>query len=82
LVVGYGNEHYATNRVTLWAAKVCRELNRLFEDVAPMTFEETKAGIESELGGPLEGFFPIFNQEPVAAASMAQVYEARTHGNE
>ena len=38
--------------------------------------------VEAELGSSLQEFFPSFNQEPVAAATVAQVHEARTRANE
>ena len=35
--------------------------------------------IESELGEPIEEVFAAFDPEPVAAASIGQVYRARLH---
>ena len=69
-------------RFDLLPIEVCRELNRLFEDVPPMAFEEVRSVVESELQGPLESFFPVFNRESIAAASVAQVHEAQTRTNE
>jgi predicted unusual protein kinase regulating ubiquinone biosynthesis (AarF/ABC1/UbiB family) len=43
-----------------------------------VTFETSVAvkQIDSELGGPLGQFFTSISEEPVAAASLAQVYLA------
>jgi ubiquinone biosynthesis protein len=69
-------------RYDILPAEVCRELSKLFEDVQPMSLEEARVVVETELGGPLEELFLYFNPEPIAAASVAQVYEARTLQNE
>src|SRR4051794_15711794 len=69
---------FLATRYDILPEEVCRELNKLFEDVSPMAFEDVKAVVESELAGRLEEFFPAFNQEPIGAASVAQVHEAWT----
>jgi predicted unusual protein kinase regulating ubiquinone biosynthesis (AarF/ABC1/UbiB family) len=47
-------------------------------DAAPtVTFKQMRTVIEDELGDPLKEFFDEFNQEPIAAASIGQVYRAR-----
>jgi len=69
-------------RFDILPVEVCRELNKLFETVSPMMFVEVKTAVESELGGRLQDFFPTFNHDPLAAASVAQVHEAWTHANE
>jgi predicted unusual protein kinase regulating ubiquinone biosynthesis (AarF/ABC1/UbiB family) len=49
-------------------------------DAAPtVTFKQMRAVIEDELGEPLKEIFDEFEQEPIAAASIGQVYRARLH---
>jgi len=53
------------------------ELKILQDSVKPFDTPTAIAQIESELGGPLGEFFTEISQEPVAAASLAQVYKAK-----
>jgi ubiquinone biosynthesis protein len=53
-----------------------RELVRLQDSVPPTPWEPIKAQIEAELGEPIEDIFASFEVEPLAAASLAQVYGA------
>jgi predicted unusual protein kinase regulating ubiquinone biosynthesis (AarF/ABC1/UbiB family) len=49
-------------------------------DSAPAVgFEEMRRVIERELGEPVSSVFAEFDREPVAAASIGQVYRARLH---
>jgi ubiquinone biosynthesis protein len=57
--------------------ELCQELSRLFDRVAGMPYEQARAIIEEELGGSLDDYFAEFPREPIAAASVAQVYDAR-----
>lgn len=52
------------------------ELEKLQDSVEPFDTETAVAQIERELGGPLGEFFTSISEEPVAAASLAQVYKA------
>jgi ubiquinone biosynthesis protein len=73
---------YLAMRFDILPAAVCRELGKLFDDVAPLPLERAREVIESELGAPLDELFSSFAAEPLAAASVAQVHEARTRAGE
>ena len=52
------------------------ELSKLQDSVVPFDTKIAVEQIERELGGPLGIFFTSISEEPVAAASLAQVYMA------
>ncbi len=52
------------------------ELTKLQDSVEPFDTKVAVEQIEKELGGPLGKFFTSISEEPVAAASLAQVYLA------
>lgn len=52
------------------------ELEKLQDSVVPFDTKIAVEQIERELGGPLGQFFTSISEEPVAAASLAQVYLA------
>src|SRR5271157_2839199 len=69
-------------RYDILPPEICRELNLLFESVPPMEFGQARAIVEAELGGPISQFYSSFPEEPIAAASVAQVHDARTIAGE
>ncbi|MCL2700277.1 MAG: AarF/UbiB family protein [Phycisphaerae bacterium] len=54
------------------------ELEKLQDQVPPEDFDRVRTDMESQLGGPLEDFFPQLDAQPIAAGSIAQVYRATT----
>jgi predicted unusual protein kinase regulating ubiquinone biosynthesis (AarF/ABC1/UbiB family) len=56
-----------------------RKLAALRDAAPTVTFKQMRAVIEDELDGPLKEHFDEFDEEPIAAASIGQVYRARLH---
>ena len=58
------------------------EFENLQNRVAPMPTEVARKIIESELKKPISEIFSSFNDQPLAAASLAQVHRATIKGDE
>src|SRR5216684_2958252 len=65
-----------STRPDLLPANYIEALARLQKAVTPVPGDKISAIIESELGAPISELFQSFDCEPLATASMAQVYRA------
>ena len=71
-----------SSRPDLVGERISEELSQLHDDNPPISFEEIKTIIETELGGEIKEFFAEFKEESLATASIAQVHEAKLHTGE
>ena len=53
-----------------------KEFKKLQDDVKPLPYEKIKPILEDQLMGPIDEVFSTFNVEPIATASISQVYSA------
>jgi predicted unusual protein kinase regulating ubiquinone biosynthesis (AarF/ABC1/UbiB family) len=56
-----------------------RKLGELRDAAPKVRFSDMRKVVESELDEPLEDVFEEFEEQPIAAASIGQVYRARLH---
>lgn len=66
-----------STRADLVPGAYINELIKLQDQVPAAPFAEIRALLESELGGPLDTFYAHFDEVPIAAASIGQVYRAQ-----
>jgi ubiquinone biosynthesis protein len=67
-----------STRPDLVGQAAAENLSKLQDDLPPAPFAKIKRTIESSFGAPLEELFSSFGEEPVGAASIAQVHKAIT----
>lgn len=61
---------------------VADEFRSCLDAGPPIPFEDVRRTIEEDLGRPLEALFAEFDEQPLAAASIAAVHRARLPGGE
>jgi ubiquinone biosynthesis protein len=64
-------------RPDLIPKEYCEEFSKLQDNVKPFPHERAKEIIEEELKKPIKEIFSEFNNIPIAAASIGQVYDAK-----
>jgi len=69
-------------RPDMFGPHMIRELQTLQDDVPPFPRRHVATIIERDLGAPPSDLFDEFSATPIAAASIAQVHEARLHSGQ
>ena len=67
------------SRADILPANWISELSKLQSEAAPFGYDDVVAIVTKELGAPPEELYSTFDPIPFAAASTAQVHEARLH---
>ncbi len=66
-----------STRRDLLPPAIAEELSKLQDQVPPFPGEQAIAAVERAFGRPVDGIYALFEREPLAAASIAQVHAAR-----
>tara|TARA_B100000686_G_scaffold31749_1_gene32979 strand:+ start:30896 stop:32458 length:1563 start_codon:yes stop_codon:yes gene_type:complete len=66
-----------STRPDLIPSDIAQSLHQLQDNIKPFPTNKAKEIIENELNSPIESLFTDFSTEPLAAASIAQVYSAK-----
>ncbi|MGY4690062.1 ABC1 kinase family protein [Salibacterium sp. K-3] len=68
-----------STREDIFPPSIIEELQKLQDEVSPFPFEQAREIIQNDLGRNLEDIFAVFSEEPIAAASIGQVYKAELY---
>jgi len=71
-----------STRPDLIGQELATELNALQDRVEPTEFDVFQERFVESFGAPVETLYGEFNKEPIASASLSQVYRARLHSGE
>ncbi|QQE77665.1 AarF/ABC1/UbiB kinase family protein [Alicyclobacillus sp. SO9] len=66
----------ASLRPDLLPKNIVTELGKLQDEVPPFEFDRVRSIVEDELSSPIEEAFAMFEETPLAAASLGQVHQA------
>ena len=67
---------FLSTRADLLGEEIAADLSELQDSLAPFDPAEARRTIETELGGSIESLFLHFEEQPISAASIAQVHLA------
>ncbi len=70
------------SRPDLLSPQWTEELGKLHSQVSPVPWDRIRPQLEADLGGPPSEIFAEFNTNPIASASIAQVYRAKLQTGE
>ncbi len=68
---------FLSSRLDVLPREITAELAGLQDEVGAESFDDVRAVIERELGGPLGQKFAVFDPQPIASASIGQAHRAR-----
>jgi ubiquinone biosynthesis protein len=66
-----------SNRPDIIPEELVKEFEKLQDRVAPFEFTKVRVIIEQQTGKKIEDIFEVFNQTPMASASIGQVHKAK-----